>query len=365
MAAASAVCSAYEYTGPDNCNPAQHLSGDTVTVASGASTYNPAYYAVVGLLAQPFSGAGTDFAIRAFTALMAALLLAWAAVVTSRLGAQRVAHACAARLGDARAHLQHDDREPQRCGVRRRLPAVGRRNRSRGATGASESGSADTAAVTMMATHSTGVMWLALVVAVIALAPAAEPVACALPSLVDARSPRRSVHRCWAVRRALPGSCSRRPTSAPSVPRDAGSDRLQRWVSSPVARSPGRCRPSAPSPCATIQRPGIVYALWLVPFVFLMVAGIRSASSRLRLAASGPARPLGGGSPDVDRHVLRLAGSGLARALRAATGGGLHRSGGPGAQQGYARTAQDPVRRRSHDVCAGADDLLPGGRVGP
>ena len=34
-------------------------------------------------MAQPFSGAATDFAVRAFTAVLAALLLAWAAVVTS------------------------------------------------------------------------------------------------------------------------------------------------------------------------------------------------------------------------------------------------------------------------------------------
>ena len=68
VAAASVLCDSYKYTGPDNCNPVEQLSGDTVTVASGASTYNPAYYAVVGLMAQPFSGAATDFAIRAFTA---------------------------------------------------------------------------------------------------------------------------------------------------------------------------------------------------------------------------------------------------------------------------------------------------------
>ena len=83
MAAASAMCGSYAYTGPDNCIPVEHLGGGMVTVGSGASTYNPTYYAVVGLLAKPFSGAGTDFAIRAYTAVLAALLLAWVSVVTS------------------------------------------------------------------------------------------------------------------------------------------------------------------------------------------------------------------------------------------------------------------------------------------
>ena len=83
VAAASAVCDSFDYTGHDNCHPAEDLGGDTVTVASGASTYNPAYYAVVGLMARPFSGAATDFAMRVYTAVLAALLLAWAAVVTS------------------------------------------------------------------------------------------------------------------------------------------------------------------------------------------------------------------------------------------------------------------------------------------
>ena len=152
----------YEYTGPDNCNPVEHLSGDIVTVASGASTYNPTYYAVVGLLAQPFSGAGTDFAIRAFTALMAALLLAWAAVVTSSWA--RNGWPMLALLVSATPVLIYSTTIASPNGVgyaagcllwAAGLGLVEQPGRPRVAA-------LTTAAVTMMATHSTGVMWLAL-----------------------------------------------------------------------------------------------------------------------------------------------------------------------------------------------------------
>lgn len=76
------VCESYTYTGPDNCNPVARHGDGTVDIASAASSYNPAYYVVAGVVALPFPGAWADYAMRAVTALLSAILLAWAAVVT-------------------------------------------------------------------------------------------------------------------------------------------------------------------------------------------------------------------------------------------------------------------------------------------
>ena len=81
--AASSLCASYRYMLPDDCHAVEKLPRDRVTIASGAATYNPTYYAVAGLLARPFTGATTDFAMRAVTAVIAALLLAWAAALTA------------------------------------------------------------------------------------------------------------------------------------------------------------------------------------------------------------------------------------------------------------------------------------------
>jgi hypothetical protein len=82
--AASPVCQYYDYVGHDNCFPIKEVGHGHVQVATSAGAYNPAYYVVVGTLARPFTGAGVDFAMRAVTALLCSLLLAWAAVVVAR-----------------------------------------------------------------------------------------------------------------------------------------------------------------------------------------------------------------------------------------------------------------------------------------
>lgn len=68
--AAHAACSARHYTGTLNCNPASDAGGGEVRIASAAGRYNPAYYAVVGTAAKPFSGAGFLYALRIAGALL-------------------------------------------------------------------------------------------------------------------------------------------------------------------------------------------------------------------------------------------------------------------------------------------------------
>jgi hypothetical protein len=82
--AASQVCQFYKYVGHDNCFPIGGVKDGRAQVATAAGTYNPAYYLVVGTLARPFSGAASDFAMRAITAGLCALLIAWAAAITAR-----------------------------------------------------------------------------------------------------------------------------------------------------------------------------------------------------------------------------------------------------------------------------------------
>lgn len=89
VSAASAVCRSYTYTKPDDCVPVRRFPGGDVEIASAASAYNPAYYAVVGTLTRPFHGAQADYAMRAVTALACAWLLAWAATIVVRWSRSR------------------------------------------------------------------------------------------------------------------------------------------------------------------------------------------------------------------------------------------------------------------------------------
>jgi hypothetical protein len=283
VVAASATCDSLPYTGRGNCHPVQRLGNgpgvDMVTVASGAATYNPAYYAVAGLMARPFSGAAVDFALRAVTALLAALLLAWAAAVTARWASNAwpllallvsvtpvlvystaiaspngIGYAAACLLWAAGLGLVEDPRRP-------RLVAV------------------TVAALVVLATHTTGVMWLALVLVVLAVV-----------------QPARRWRDLWrgstiplvrsAVVVALGGlACGAwiivARTNALTPPtEDLGRLPLGDLVSSQLLWT---LQTVAAFPMRNERPPVVVYALWLVPFLGLMIAGLRRSTRRLRL----------------------------------------------------------------------------------
>lgn len=82
--AASPVCQYYDYVGHDNCFPIRLVGSDRAQVATAAGSYNPAYYVLVGTLARPFSGAAADYAMRIVSAVVCAALLGWAAAVIAR-----------------------------------------------------------------------------------------------------------------------------------------------------------------------------------------------------------------------------------------------------------------------------------------
>jgi MFS family permease len=278
VTAASATCSSYDYTGPANCHPVEHVGDGMVTVASGAATYNPAYYAVVGLMARPFSGAAADYALRVYTAVLAALLLAWAAALTSGwarnawplvgllvastpmlvysaaiASPNALGYAAASLLWAAGLGLVEDPGRPKFVAL-------------------------TTAAVTMVVTHSTGVMWLGFVLATIAL----------LQPLGRWRSVWQSsrpaiVRSTACIGMAVGASVAWilvAKTNALNPPTGA-LDALKLtdvvkytvlWALQTIGAFPLRYD----------HAPPLVYALWLVPFVALMWAGYRRASTRVR-----------------------------------------------------------------------------------
>lgn len=163
--AASPICSTYTYVGHDNCFPITRRPGDLVEVATAAASYNPAYYLAAGTLARPFPGQGFDYAMRVFTAIGCALLLAWAAALTvswtsspwprialvagltpvftfstSIASPNGISYACAALLWSA-------------------LVSVVTGNRVRAAVVA-----AGTATAGFVVTHATGLLWTPMIV---------------------------------------------------------------------------------------------------------------------------------------------------------------------------------------------------------
>lgn len=168
--AASPVCRGYTYVGHDNCFPIERDSGGLVQVATSAASYNPAYYLVAGTFARPFSGKGFDYALRAFSAIVCALLLAWAAALTASWTASPwprlaltagitpvftfstaiaapngISYACAALLWAALVAVAKAD-QPAR-------PLI----------------AAGTATAGFVLTHATGLLWTPMIVLVAAL----------------------------------------------------------------------------------------------------------------------------------------------------------------------------------------------------
>lgn len=80
-------CEVLPYMEPDNCRPVSEPDQrGNVLVASASSRYNPAFYWVVGTVAQPFEGSGALYAMRAATAVLCAALLLGAVWVSFRHG---------------------------------------------------------------------------------------------------------------------------------------------------------------------------------------------------------------------------------------------------------------------------------------
>jgi hypothetical protein len=75
VTAAQKQCTALIYVGHDNCHAVATSDGRSL-VATSAGAYDPSLYWIIGTMAKPFHGAAADYAMRAATALLCALLLA-------------------------------------------------------------------------------------------------------------------------------------------------------------------------------------------------------------------------------------------------------------------------------------------------
>jgi hypothetical protein len=281
-AAASAMCGSYDYTGHDNCHPVRHLDDGMVTIDSAASSYNPVYYAVVGTIARPFHGADTDFAARIVTALIAAALLAWAALVTRARSRSTwpflalvvattptlvysaainspngVGYAAGVLVWSAALCFVASEKPPPMTAF-----AVG--------------------SSVLLVSHSTGFIWLAVTaLAVVVLRPRSEWI-----EWVRHNS-RRVLGAASVVLVVALGSLGWILTQKtnfvvvddtvarhtwPTVPAVLGQWVV--WCFQSIAAFPIRDNPA----------PLIVYPMWLVPFVMLLLLGWRAASGRVRVA---------------------------------------------------------------------------------
>lgn len=284
VAAASPVCSHYQYTGHDNCHPIKSVDHSDVEVATAAGAYNPAYYLIVGNIARPFSGAGSDYAMRAVSAVMCALLIAWAAAIIGRWATTTwpliafslgltpvlvystaiaapngVTYAAAALLWAALTGILREESDHAWLAA----PVV-------------------VGAVALVATHTTGSMWLALtLVVVLTVRPLRRWI-----KLLQLR------WRVWlstsGIVLAATVLCvlwiSLEHTNAlGSTPLDKASFPYERvpvyqflWALQGIAAFPLRDEP-APVP---------VYLIWGVSLIGLVVAFVRVANRRERIATA-------------------------------------------------------------------------------
>lgn len=85
VAAARFQCDRLDYTGPANCRPEAIDGSDKVRAASGAGNYHPAFYWLIGSVAQPFEGAAALYAMRIATAGLCLMFFGLAACAAARL----------------------------------------------------------------------------------------------------------------------------------------------------------------------------------------------------------------------------------------------------------------------------------------
>lgn len=279
---ATEVCEFYRYTGPDNCRAVEELPNGDVVVATAASAYNPAYYLIVGTFARPFGGAGADYAMRALTAVMCALMLAWSAAIIARwatslwplvtfvlgvtpvlvysttiAGPNGLTYAGAALVWASLAATTRLDSGTGNLA----LPAT-------------------LGSIALVATHTTGPMWLALIVLAVAIL---QPVRGWLTTFRRDRLAWSAAAVTLAIITLLcliwVRYAKTNALGSPLADVDplALGDLVRAeilWPLQAIAAFPTRNEPA----------PVVVYALWGIPLTAMLVILVRRSSGRLRAA---------------------------------------------------------------------------------
>lgn len=280
VAAAAPRCRDYSYTKRDDCRAVAHVGHGLVLVSSGAATYNPAYYFVVGNLARPFHGASADFAMRAVTALMTSLLLAAAAAVTSawaRTGwpllALFVATTPVLAYSGALA-------SPNGVGYAAGCLLWGSLLGLRRAPRSLHVWCAALSACVVLVTHSTGFVWVGLALLLVGVtAPFGEwrGTAARMFGSVSVASVATAVVLvltfAWMI--------VNRTNDPSAVPHDGGP---VPWHLVPTAFLLWGVQTIAAFPMRDQPAPLAVYALWLAPFLVVMTGGMLHACRRTRLS---------------------------------------------------------------------------------
>lgn len=278
-AALGPMCRSYSYTGRDNCSPVARNSDGTVEIASAASAYNPAYYLVAGVAGLLLPGAGADFAMRGVTALLSALLLAWAAVVSR--GWATGSWPALALVVSATPVVAYSTTVAAPNGV----GMAGGILMWTAACGlASRRGTAPVAAIAVGAaavavTHTTGLLWCPLVLAVATLLRPrrwwidrlrgrARATAVSVVLVVVALA----YAAAW-VRLAGTNALAPRTEGLPPLQPGDLVIQLVAWLLQTVAAFPLRNE----------YAPVAVYPIWLLAFLALLGLGLVAATPRLRL----------------------------------------------------------------------------------
>lgn len=280
--ASAATCNFYAYTRPDNCRIVEALDDGKGTVASAASLYNPVYYLVVGTLSKPFNGNAFVIALRCWSALFCALLIAWAAVITARWA--QTAWPMAALLVTTTPVLIYSTAVGAPNGVGYAAAVVlWAALLSIVNNGPLPWTALTLAAILVMLTHTTGVLWV-FVTTVVALT--------LLPLRAWLEVGRR--HRlawglatstvflgavaCMAyVILAAPNARGREVSDGSPAAVFTIADALSAqvtWILQTVAAFPVRNE----------QTHSFIYVLWLSAFMTLLVLGLRESSRRIRRA---------------------------------------------------------------------------------
>lgn len=281
--AAGPMCASYKYTGPANCRPVHDLGDGRVEVASGAASYNPAYYVVVGTLTRPFHGFHALFAMRLVTALLSSLLLATAASTIARWARSAwplvglAVSATPVLLQSAGVAAPNAVGYSAACLVwAAALSVVSRR-------GPAPWGALTVGAAVLLVTHTTGVLWLALVVAaVLALRSRtwwretwrAHRVGLGLTAVTIALTAVACV--AW-IRWAHTNALNEPMTGLQPLGGSLLLSAQTVWALQTIGAFPLRDMPA----------PTLVYVVWLAVLGLVVVQGFRSATSRVRWVGAG------------------------------------------------------------------------------
>lgn len=285
VTAAQPICTWLVYTSHDDCFAIADVAGGRVQVGSAAARYNPAFYWLMGNVARPWQGAESLYAMRALAAAASALLLATALLVTRRAGKSIWPSVALLAVLTPTATYTTSVAAPNgfelsgavllwSCLLGLLRTPLSRRRSALLVAGAV------TGAVPLLTVRSIGPLWFGLIIGTWlvlgwtrgrrSLASVQRPL---LTGAVLVVAFALSAGVSWTLVAGTndPGNESVWMTDSP-WPRLPGQ--IGMWLLQVIAAVPLRDEPSPP----------VVYAIVLVLFLLVAVAGWRSAGSRARLA---------------------------------------------------------------------------------